>query len=89
MSLETKLEKLPSGAQQWTITLTGSSDVFRFAVHMLYQQVEFCEAGSEALQRLRKAAGARRFDEWATSMLGEDRYKQVKPYCMPRKRSEP
>lgn len=82
--MESKLDHTPGGDSRWTITVTGGSDIFRFAVNMLGWQVEFGDAASKVLTEQRKRAGARRFDEWAKSMLGAEQFKRLKPYFMRR-----
>lgn len=65
---------------QLTITLVGNSDIFRFAVNMLNDQVEFMEVGRGVLVEMRERVGAKRFDGWVRPMLGEQRFKQLQPY---------
>lgn len=64
------------------IELVGTSDIFRFAVNMLGHQVEFMAAGRAILVELREAVGPDRFDPWAVSMLGADRYEILSPYFL-------
>lgn len=63
-----------------TITLTGNSDIFRFALNMLDDQVEFCEVGRGVLVEMRERVGAKRFDDWVRPILGDDRFKRLMPY---------
>lgn len=60
-----------------TITITGGQDIFRFALNMLDDQVEFCEAGSEILTSLRGSLGPARFDPMARSMLGAEKFEKL------------
>lgn len=61
-----------------TVTVTGATDVFRFAVNMLDDQVEICQLGRIALVELGEAMGADRFDTMARSMLGNPRYLRLR-----------
>ena len=61
-----------------TINVRGATDVFRFAVNMLDDQVEICELGRIALVELSEAMGADRFDTMARSMLGQPRYLRLR-----------
>lgn len=72
------------GESRLTIELVGSTDVLRFAVNMLSHQVEFCQAGRVILVELRERIGADRFDPWATSMLGAERFEKLRPHYMER-----
>lgn len=80
--MDSKIDRTPGGDTRWTITFTGGSDVFRAAVNMLGWQVEYMDEASKVLTEQRKRAGAKQFDEWATSLLGEERFAQLKPYFM-------
>lgn len=83
--LESKLTRTAYGDDQWTITITGGTDVFRFAVNMLGWQCDFGAAASEVLTKQRKHVGAKRFDEWARMMLGADRFKRLRYYWIRRR----
>lgn len=63
-----------------TITLTGNSDIFRFALNMLDDQCEFSEVGRGVLVEMRERVGAKRFDEWVRPILGDKRFKRLQPY---------
>lgn len=64
------------------LELVGTTDVFRFAVNMLDDQVEFCKAGCVILVELREMVGADRFDPWAKQMLGDPTYDKLSPYFL-------
>lgn len=50
-----------------TITLTGESDIHRFAYNLLSQQVEFAEMGRDILKSQRRRLGkAAWVDMWRT-----------------------
>jgi hypothetical protein len=87
--MESEYGHTPGGDSQWTITVTGGSDIFRLAVNMLGWQVEFGDAASKVLSEHRRRVGAHRFDEWAKSMLGAEQFKRLKPYFMRPKRERP
>lgn len=63
------------------LELSGSSDVFRFAVNMLDDQTEFYAAGRVVLVELREIIGEA-FDPWAKSLLGDDRYRRLSPHFL-------
>lgn len=63
-----------------TITLTGNSDIFRFALNMLDDQCEFSEVGRGVLVTMRERVGAKRFDDWVKPILGDERFKRLQPY---------
>jgi hypothetical protein len=63
-----------------TITLTGNSDIVRFALNMLDDQCEFSEVGRGVLVEIRERVGAKRFDEWVRPMLGAERFKKLTPF---------
>ncbi len=78
--METKFEKLPGGDPQVTITLTGGHDIFRFAVNMLDDQVEYHAEGRRLLARLRKHMGVKPFEDFALRLLTEYRFRMLRPY---------
>jgi hypothetical protein len=61
-----------------TLRLEGPHDIFRFAVNMLHQQVEFGAAGRAMLVELRDHLTPDRFDPMARSLLGDDRYAKLR-----------
>ncbi len=81
--LDTQLDRDEHRDPRLTITLVGTHDIFRFAVNMLSQQVEFFRAGRTVLVELREALTPDRFDPWARLLLGEDRYAQL-AHCFER-----
>ena len=62
------------------ITLTGGSDIFRFAVNMLNDQTEYCEVGRAILVEQRERIGAASFDDWAVRILGEETFTRLTSY---------
>lgn len=62
------------------ITLTGGSDIFRFAVNMLNDQTEYCEVGRAILVEQRERLGAGPFDDWALRILGEGMFNRLTSY---------
>jgi hypothetical protein len=63
-----------------TIRLTHSTEIFRFCVNLLDDQIQFHEAGRALLVPLREHLTPERFDPMAKSLLGEDRYKRLAEY---------
>jgi hypothetical protein len=68
------------GHDQVVITLTGGSDIFRFAINMLDDQTEFCEVGRAILVEQREQVGAKPFDGWARMLLGAERFERLASY---------
>lgn len=62
------------------IELDGTSDIFRFAINMLDDQVEFAAAGRAILVELGEGMGPARYAAMAQQLLGEDRYKKLEPW---------
>jgi hypothetical protein len=79
---DTNLDRDEHGDLRLTVTLIGGHDIFRFAVNMLSQQVEFFRAGRVALVELREALTPDRFDPMARSLLGEDRHAKLSRYFL-------
>lgn len=64
------------------LELVGSHEIFRFAVNMLDDQVEFCEAGRIIIVELREMVGPERFDPWARNLLGQERHDRLAAYFL-------
>lgn len=64
------------------LELIGCHEIFRFAVNMLDDQVEFCRAGRVIIVELREMVGGDKFDPWAVNMLGQERYDRLAPYFL-------
>jgi hypothetical protein len=64
-----------------SLEMEGAHEIFRFAVNMLDDQVEFCAAGRAIIVELREVVGEK-FDPWAEMILGAGRYKKLAPYFL-------
>jgi hypothetical protein len=53
-----------------TITVTGAHDIYRFAHHLLFGQVEFVELGQKIIDQLRRRMGRGRWSYIDRSMGG-------------------
>lgn len=64
------------------LELVGTHDIFRFAVNLLDDQIEFMALGRVILVELREMSNADSFDSWAKEMLGKDRHDRVASYFL-------
>lgn len=64
------------------LELVSAHDIFRFAVNMLDDQVEFSQAGHVILVELRESMDLAQFDAWATRILGQERHDKLAPYFL-------
>jgi len=81
VSIDARFEPGWSGRDAFMeLRLTGGQDIFRFAINMLDDQVEFCEAGRSMLVQLREDLTPARFDPMARSMLGAERHEKLRSY---------
>jgi hypothetical protein len=81
MSIDIESGMRPTGSPNectLTVQVRGATDVFRFAVNMLDDQVEICQLGRIALVELSEAMGADKFDTMARSILGNPRYLRLR-----------
>jgi 1,6-anhydro-N-acetylmuramate kinase len=62
------------GTPVFGLTIDGAHDILRFALNMLDDQVEFCREGRIALAKLRDHMGHDRFDAWAPTLMGRERF---------------
>lgn len=65
-----------------SLELESSHEIFRFAVNMLDDQVEFCAAGRAIIVELREMVGEKGFDPFAKMLLGDQRYDKLAPYFL-------
>lgn len=71
MSLDvSRITKNEHGEPTVTITLTGFSDIYRFAHHMEHGQVEFGEAGRGIIRRLRRRVPPGNWNSWMRQLHG-------------------
>jgi 1,6-anhydro-N-acetylmuramate kinase len=62
------------GEPVFGLTIDGPHDILRFANNMLDDQVEFGREGRKALAQLRDWMRPDRFDAWAPTLLGRERF---------------
>ena len=68
--IEHSIRKNGQGEPVWTIRITGDTDIYRYAYHLVQGQVELVGVASRAFRYLRRQWGVRRFKEIDERMSG-------------------
>lgn len=68
--ITSSIRKNKHGEPVWTIRVTGTWEIFRFAYHLVQGQVEFMRMGDRAFRYLRRRMGRASFVEHDVRMTG-------------------